>query len=108
MAAGVGNGNSVTLYAFTTNGGGGSQILQSVTAGVTTNYGNSPFAFKIGGGGILDATANYFSGAIDEVATWNRGLTAGELSSLFASAIGQAGLPPQITIQPTPQTNTLY
>lgn len=108
MAAGVGNGSTVTLYLFTTNGGGGAQILQSSSVGATTNYGNSAFNFKIGGGGVLDATGNYFSGLIDEVAIWNRAVSAGELANLFGASLGVSGLPPQITAQPTPATNTLY
>jgi hypothetical protein len=108
MAAGIGSGSSVTLYLFTTNGGGGAQILQASSAGTTTNYGNSAYSFKIGGGGVLDPTGNFFTGLIDEVAIWNRALSAGELANLFGSSIGVAGLPPQITAQPTPPTNTLY
>jgi hypothetical protein len=111
FAAGVGNGSSINLYLFGTNGAGGAQVLQSSVIAATTNYGASAYPFRIGGGGILDdpATAgNYFSGNIDEVAIFNRALSVGELSTLYAAAIGVAALPPQITIQPAPATNILY
>jgi Concanavalin A-like lectin/glucanases superfamily/Immunoglobulin domain/Immunoglobulin I-set domain len=111
FAAGVGNGSSINLYLFGTNGAGGAQVLQSTVIAATTNYGASAYPFRIGGGGILDdpATAgNYFSGNIDEVAIFNRALSVGELSTLYASAIGVGALPPQITVQPAPATNILY
>lgn len=111
FVAGVGNGSSINLYLFSTNGGGGAQVVQSSTPTVTTNYGASAYPFRIGGGGVLDDPAtsgNFFSGNIDEVAVFNRALSVGELSTLYAAAIGVGALPPQITIQPAPATNILY
>jgi hypothetical protein len=111
FTAAVGNGSSISLYLFTTNGAGGAQIAQSSISATTTNYGNSAYPFRIGGGGILDDPAtsgNYFSGNLDEVAIFNRALSPGELSTLFAASIGAGALPPQITIQPAPATNILY
>jgi hypothetical protein len=101
FTAAVGNGASLNLYLFTTNGSGGFQVAQSTTTAVTTNYGASPFPFNIGGGGILDATDNYFTGLIDEVALWHRALSVGELSTLFATGIGVSALAPEITAQPS-------
>jgi len=111
FTAAVGNGSSINLYLFATNGAGGAQIYQSSTSAATTNYGSSAYNFHIGGGGILDdpiTSGNYFSGNIDEVAIFNRALSVGELSTLYAAAIGVGALPPQITIQPAPATNILY
>lgn len=111
FTAAVGNGSSINLYLFATNGAGGAQIYQSSTPGATTNYGASAYPFRIGGGGILDDPAtsgNFFSGSLDEVAIFNRALSVGELSTLFAASIGVGALPPQITIQPAPATNILY
>jgi hypothetical protein len=48
-------------------------------------YGNSEFDFNIGGGGIWDASGNYFAGQIDEVAVWYRALAANELAALVAT-----------------------
>jgi hypothetical protein len=111
FTAAVGNGSAINLYLFSTNAAGGAIIFQSTSSASTTNYGASAYPFRIGGGGILDdpATAgNFFTGNIDEVAIFNRALSIGELSTLYAAAIGVSALPPQITIQPFPTTNFLY
>ena len=104
FTAAVGDGNSINLYLITTNGSGGFQAVQATTVAPTTNYGASAYAFNIGGGGILDAASNYFTGTIDEVALWHRALSGSELSSLFAAGIGVTTLAPQITAQPADQT----
>jgi hypothetical protein len=109
--AGVGDGSTINLYLFGTNGAGGAQVMQSSASGATTNYGASAYPFRIGGGGVLDDPAtsgNFFTGNIDEVAIFNRALSVGELSTLYAAAIGVGALPPQITVQPAPATNILY
>jgi hypothetical protein len=102
--AATGDGSTVNLYLFTTNGAGGYQVAFSSATTSTNNYGSSAYSFNIGGDGILDTTGNYFPGLLDEVALWHRALSAGELSTLFASAIGVTALPPQITAQPISQT----
>jgi hypothetical protein len=104
FTAGVGDGSTVKLYLFTTNGTGGYQVAFSSATTTTNNYGSSAYNFNIGGDGVLDTTGNYFPGLLDEVALWHRALSAGELSTLFASAIGVTALPPQITAQPISQT----
>ncbi len=108
FAAGVGDGNSINFYLFSTNGAGGFEVAQATTLASTTNYGASLFPFRIGGGGILDPTGNFFAGQIDEVAVFHRALSAGELAGLFATAIGVSALPPEITQQPQPASVTLY
>jgi hypothetical protein len=104
LVAAVGSGTNVSLTLVSTNGAGGFQVLQSSTAGVTTNYGTSPFNFHIGGDGVLDPTGNFFNGLIDEVAVFNRALSIGELSDLFGAALLGGDLPPGISIQPVSQT----
>jgi hypothetical protein len=106
LVACVGTGTNVNLYLVSTNGGGGFQVAQATTSGTTTNYGVSSFPFRIGGGGILDPTGNYFTGLIDEVAVFNRALSASELSDIFGAALLGGDLPPSITLQPT--SATLY
>jgi hypothetical protein len=107
FAAGVGDGTNLNLYLFTTNGSGGFRVWLSTTAAATTNYGSSQFPFNIGGDGVLDANpTNWFNGLIDEVALFHRALSPGELSTLFAAAIGVSALPPQITTQPV--SSTIY
>ena len=106
LIAAVGNGTNVTLYLVSTNNGGTVQQATS-TPNVTTNYGSSAYPFRIGGGGILDTTGNFFTGLIDEVAFYDRALTASELASLLGTALVGGALPPKISIEPKDQT-TLY
>src|SRR5947207_12919671 len=108
LVACVATGTNVNLYLVSTNGGGGFQVLQSSTAGSTTNYGVSAFPFRAGGGGVLDASGNFFTGSIDEVAVFNRALSGAELSDIFGAALTGGDLPPGIAIQPAPAAATLY
>ena len=48
-----------------------------------TDPANSAFPFNIGGAGVYDATGNYFTGEMDDVAVWNRELTADEAVQVF-------------------------
>jgi len=48
----------------------------------TTSYGTSTFSANIGGGGVFDATGNYFIGQIDEVYVYQRALSAAEVAGL--------------------------
>jgi hypothetical protein len=101
LVAGVGNGTNLFLYLFATNG-----IIQTNVSVATTNYGASVFPFRIGGNGILDATANFFTGLIDEVAVFDRALSLGELSGLFGAAVSGGALAPFVSVQPN--STTLY
>ena len=83
----VSDGPNISLY---TNG-----LLAGTRA--HTLPGNNNFKFNIGGGGIFDATLNYFLGRIDEVAVYNRALTGQELQNLFFVGSQAA---PIITQQP--------
>ena len=53
----------------------------------------STFPFNIGGGGIYDATGNFFSGCIDEVAVWDKVLTEDEIMQLATCEITPLGRP---------------
>lgn len=87
QAAAVGDGNNLMLYL---NG-----ALQVSVAGATLNYGSSSYPFRIGGGGILDTSGNFFNGSIDEVAVFPYALSASQINSLYL------GLPTvNLTIQP--------
>jgi hypothetical protein len=96
FAAAVGDGTKTGVYLFSTNG-----VVQSVVQQATTNYGSSTFPFRIGGGGVLDASGNFFLGEIDEVAVFDRALSLGELSTLFGAASRGGALPPVVSVQPT-------
>ena len=48
-----------------------------------SGYGSNSFDFNIGGGGIWDASGNWFNGQMDEVAIWNRSLSATEIKNHY-------------------------
>jgi fibronectin type 3 domain-containing protein/regulation of enolase protein 1 (concanavalin A-like superfamily) len=77
FVAATADGTNVSLYL---NG----SLLKSLP-GTMTNYYNSADPFRIGYG-VLDGSGNYFKGAIDEVALFNRALTAGQLQALYTVA----------------------
>ncbi|HUL50956.1 MAG TPA: LamG-like jellyroll fold domain-containing protein, partial [Candidatus Nitrosotalea sp.] len=76
--AAVGTGQELELY-FDGN-------LAATSPVTVTSYGNSTYAFNIGGGGVFDDVGNYFVGQIDEVSVWQRALSAGEIARLLQSA----------------------
>ncbi|HAM71225.1 MAG TPA: hypothetical protein DCM86_06245 [Verrucomicrobiales bacterium] len=59
----------------------------NLDSGVAT-YGSSAFTLNIGGGGIFDDKANYFLGAIHDVALHTRALTSSEVCSLYQAGSG--------------------
>jgi hypothetical protein len=92
----VGDGTQMTLYA---NG------LPVVSRAATVaTYGYSDFPFNIGGGGIFNAAGDYFNGSIDEVAVFDKALTAQQILTTFTSA----NVPPWITRQPTAPARDIY
>ena len=55
----------------------------AVIGGSTTNsYGSSTYPLNIGGGGIWDATGNWFSGQIDDVRLYDYALSQDEIVSV--------------------------
>lgn len=58
----------------------------------TTNYGSSTFNVNIGGGGVYDATGNHFDGALDEVAIFNKAISADRVLEHYLA--GSQGLYP--------------
>ena len=71
----VGDGTSLTIYL---------DGAPAVTGGsaITDNYGTSTFSVNIGGGGVFDATDNWFTGDIDEIRIYQRALSAAEVAGL--------------------------
>lgn len=92
----VGDGTQVVVY---TNG-----APAALKTGVTTSYGANDYKFNIGGGGVFNAAGDVFLGNVDEVAVFNKALTAQQILDLYLSA----GVPPRITQQPTPPDRVLY
>jgi hypothetical protein len=60
-------------------------VLQSSTTVSAANFGESDYHFNIGGGGVFDASGNFFNGKIDEVAVWFRALATNEITALLAT-----------------------
>jgi hypothetical protein len=87
----VGTGADLRLYL--------DGLLAGQDRTTTANYGSSPSSFNIGGGGIFDGLDGNFDGFVDEVALFDRALTAGEICRLYRAAI-QAPLRLQIERSP--------
>ncbi|HXI50851.1 MAG TPA: LamG domain-containing protein, partial [Candidatus Saccharimonadales bacterium] len=47
---------------------------------------NNSFAWNMGGGGVFDGTGNFFNGQIDEVAIFDKALTAAQVSAQYHGA----------------------
>src|ERR1019366_2863922 len=73
------DGSHIITYM---NGGNASSVSQTVTPGSNAN------PFSIGYNAVAGASSNYWRGRIDEVGIWNRALTAGEDSLLYAAGYG--------------------
>ncbi len=65
------------------------------------SYGTNGFKFNIGGGGIFNASGDFFNGNIDEVAMFDKALTAGRVLSLYLTATGSVAAPFMVTDPPT-------
>jgi hypothetical protein len=61
---------------------------QFAVSGVTALPGSNTFAFNIGGGGVFDATDNFFNGQIDEVAVFDKAVSAEKIASHYIAAVG--------------------
>ncbi|MBL9168389.1 MAG: Ig-like domain-containing protein [Verrucomicrobiales bacterium] len=61
-------------------------VLINRVAANTANYGTSGFNVNIGGGGVFDGTGNFFTGQIDEVAIFDKALTAEQVRNHYLAA----------------------
>lgn len=66
-----------------------------------TSYGTNGFKFNIGGGGIFNGSGDYYNGNIDEVAMYDKALTAGRVLSLYMTATGSVAAPFMVSDPPT-------
>lgn len=89
------SGTEVTLY---TNG-----VAAVTVGGVVDTYGNSGFNFNIGGGGVFNVAGDPFKGNIDEVAVFDKALTAAEMQDIYFGA----NIAPIITMQPAAPSRQL-
>jgi len=81
--AAVGTGSQLQLYLDGT-------VRASVA--MSGALGTSGFNFNIGGGGIFDATGNFFNGQMDEVAVYHRALSGAEVLSLYQAGTNAVGV----------------
>ncbi len=86
--AAVGTGQQLELY-FDGN-------LAATSPGAVARYGDSPFNFNIGGGGVFDDVGNHFVGQIDEVSVWQRALSANEIARLLQGGAAPVDFSPCI------------
>jgi autotransporter-associated beta strand protein len=85
------DGTAVRMYI---NG-----VQVAVSSGNISNYGASAFKFNIGGGGIFNASGDFFRGEIDEVAVFDKALSEGRVKQLYDTAVGT--VPPTVANAPT-------
>ncbi|MCX8157925.1 MAG: lamin tail domain-containing protein, partial [Verrucomicrobiae bacterium] len=81
--AAVGDSSGIRLYV---------DGVQVASGTGSASYGTSASPFNIGGGGILDASGNFFTGDMDEVAVWLRALSAAEITQIYQAALTPASL----------------
>src|SRR5207244_5419021 len=95
--------------AFVSDGSPG--VLKMYTNGVFANQRNhtmpadNTFPFNIGGGGVFDAigaNGNYFNGQIDEVAVFDKALSAEQIAAQYAAAFSGSALPNVVNIGANP------
>jgi len=56
--------------------------------GATAAYNtNTSFNFKIGGDGVFDATGNWFTGELDDIAVWDLVLSDAQIAALASGAV---------------------
>ena len=72
----VGSGSDLKIYV--------DGELKATDGYNTSSYNSSAFDFNIGGGGVWDASGNWFDGSMDEVAVWDIALTAEAVSDLYS------------------------
>jgi hypothetical protein len=58
-------------------------VLVGTAGSATSDYGSSTYNVHIGGGGVFDATGNYFNGGIDEVAIFDRAIPADRIAQHY-------------------------
>ena len=83
-----GSPGTMTLYTNGVSAGSRAHILPA----------DNTFAFNIGGGGIFDGAGNFFNGQMDEVAVFDKALSAERICSQYYTAI--PNVPPFISRQP--------
>ncbi|MBN1410505.1 MAG: hypothetical protein JW969_06645 [Spirochaetales bacterium] len=97
--AAVGTGMGLFLYID-----GELETEPDAAVQTTTDYGASDGYFNIGGGGIFEASGNYFPGCMDEVIVYSSALTKDEIKNMINRV---ASYTPSIKITQPVQTEPL-
>src|SRR6185369_15462433 len=84
----VGGTNFLSLYVD------GLRVTNKTASGAT--YGESAYYFNAGGGGIFDATNNWFAGQLDEITVWKRALSTNEMAGLVSTNVSQLNYTPYL------------
>jgi autotransporter-associated beta strand protein len=100
--AGVADGTTISIYL------NGTLIATGGTP--TNNYGSSGYSFNIGGnvfgggavGGLAPNNGYGWNGLLDDIALFDRALSAGEVNLLYSAGKYGAATAPTITRQPSP------
>jgi hypothetical protein len=87
-----GNPGTMTMY---TNGAVAGSRFSTLPA-------DNAFKFNIGGGGIFDTGGNFFNGQLDEVAVFDKALSAQKICDLYYTAVASA---PRLTLDLPASTN---
>lgn len=58
-------------------------VFVNQTTATASNYGSSTYNVHVGGGGAFDATGNHFTGEIDEVAIFQKAISADRIAAHF-------------------------
>ena len=66
----------------------GQQTAQTEKDCSKDTHGSSDFGVNIGGGGIWDATGNWFTGAMDEVAIFHSALGDDDIKGIMKDGFG--------------------
>ncbi len=102
------------FIAITADGTTETMYLNGASAGTqtsaVTSYGTNEYKFNIGGGGIFNASGDFFKGNIDEVAVFNKVLKPGRVLSYFLTATGAQSAPFLVSDPPTltPASGTIF
>lgn len=91
----VGDADKTVLY---TNGFPAATVTHALST-----FGSSTYNFNIGGGGIFNASGDYFLGDVDEVAVFDKALTAAQILDAYYGA----NIAPVISQQPVAPARTL-
>ena len=86
------DGSMLTLYI---NG-----KVVGTSSGTLNATAGTGYYFNVGGGGIFNATEDYFRGDIDEIAMFDTCMTADDIQEFYFKGYYGPGSAPEITIQP--------